>query len=479
MSASLLAPASPAPSAAEGEAFEVVSPIDGTVYARRRYAAGAEIEAALAAAERAAPGWRATPIEERIAVVAAFVAEMEKRAPALAEALARQIGRPLWQADEMPRLKLVTGLAATAAAEVLADKTYPADAGIRRYVRREPLGVMLSICAWNYPTAMLGLLVVEPLLAGNVVILKHSPQTPLIAEIAAEAFAASGGPAGVFQALHMAHPDAEAIIASGRLGAVGFIGSVAGGRRVHAAAGGTFTHVHLELGGKDPAYVRADADLARAVPLLVEGAFSNAGQSCCSVERIYVHADIRDRFVDALTAEAATWTLGQPMQGTPHIGPVVRASAAAGIRERIADAVARGARKTLADDRFGAAGLGPAYVEPQVLVDCDGAMPIMRDELFGPVACVETVASDEAAIARMNDSAYGLTASVWSADIDRAEAIADAAVAGTVYVNRCDHADLYLPWGGVKSSGLGRGNGRTGIERLTETKSFHVRARYV
>jgi len=457
------------------EAFEVISPIDDRSLLTRAYAGGAEIEAALARAEAAFRGWRKTPLDARIAVVKAFLAEMEARADVLADILSQQMGRPRWQADEVPRLKLVGEIAMREAAMVLAEEAYPSDPGIRRFVRREPLGPTLSICAWNYPTAMLSMLVTEPLLAGNVVLLKHSPQTPVTAEIAAEAFKAAGGPDGVFQAIHLSHPAAEALIASDRLGAVRFIGSVAGGRRVHAAAAGTHTHVHLELGGKDPAYVRADADLSDAIPLIAEGCFSNAGQSCCSVERIYVHRDIADRFTEALTAEAQNWSLGHPLTEKAMIGPVVRAAAADGIRGRIAEAVSLGAKPTLAAGRYPAAELGRAYVEPQVLAACRADMPIMRDELFGPVACIEVVSSDEEAIARMNDSEYGLSAGVWSQDIERATAVAAEIEAGTVFVNRCDHADLYLPWGGVKASGIGRANGRIGILEATQSKSFHVR----
>ena len=332
--------------------------------------------------------------------------------------VAWQIGRPLWQADETPRLKLIGNLAGLAAGEALADEGMPADPGIRRFVRHQAQGVMLSICAWNYPVAMLGYLVTAPLIAGNVVIFKHSPQTPTVGDIAAEAFAEAGLPDGVFQAIDLRHQDAERMIASGRLRAVNFIGSVAGGRRVHAAAAGTFTNVHLELGGKDPAYIRSDADLDKAIPLLIEGCYSNSGQSCCSVERIYVHAGIYRRFVDAFVAQAADVTLANPLDGKPYIGPVVRASAAANIRAQIDDAVAKGARRLLEPGRTNASALGPAYVEPEVLVDVDHSMSIMRDETFGPVAAIQMVRDDAEAVALMNDSDYGLSASVWTSDTD-------------------------------------------------------------
>ena len=455
--------------------FAVTSPVDGSIYASRSYATAGEIQAAMDRARAALKSWMNTPLADRMAVLLRFGEEMKARAPALAEALAWQIGRPLWQSDETPRLALIGEMMADSAAAALADAPYPSDDNIRRYVRRQAGGIHLSICAWNYPTAMLGYLVTAPLAAGNVVLLKHSPQTPIIAEIAAEAFLAAGGPEGVLQAVHLDHADAEKLIGSGVLKAVNFIGSVAGGRRVHAAAGGTFTEVHLELGGKDPAYVRSDADIDAAIPQLAEGCFSNAGQSCCSVERIYVDSTVHDRFVDAFVAETEKWTIGHPMEGKPMVGSVVRASAANFIRGLCDQAVASGARRLRPAGGADGRELGEAYVAPQVLVGVNHDMAVMRDEVFGPVACIQAVSGDDEALALMNDSAFGLTGSVWTQDIARGTELLDRVEAGTVYLNRCDHADLYLPWGGIKESGIGRTNGTAGLIGATEQKSYHIR----
>jgi acyl-CoA reductase-like NAD-dependent aldehyde dehydrogenase len=456
------------------ESFTVVSPVNDLPYLIRPYDRGAKIEGALLRAKAAARTWRLVPIAQRLEVIRRFAKEMEARAGALAEAVTWEMGRPLWQADETPRLKLMGELLGKAA-NVLEDESYPSDPGIRRFVRRVPVGVNLSICAWNYPTAMLGYLVSCPIIAGNVVLLKHSPQTPMIAEMAEEAFRAADGPEGVFQSIHLTHRDAEALIASGEFQAVNFIGSVAGGRRVHAAAGGTFTHVHLELGGKDPAYVRADADLAATAVQLAEGCYSNSGQSCQSVERLYVDAAVHDQFVEALTEETRKWTLGHPIETKSMIGPVVRVAAADKIRDQVAEACAKGANRTLTPGWTGAETLGLCYIEPQVLTGLQHGMEIMRDELFGPVACIQKVSGDAEAVKLMNDSPYGLTASVWTMDIEMGTRLLDELDAGTVFLNRCDHADLYLPWGGVKQSGLGRANGRAGLNQATSEKSFHIR----
>ncbi|WP_158970678.1 aldehyde dehydrogenase family protein [Chachezhania sediminis] len=453
--------------------FSVISPVDGREYLTRSYATMAEIETKIAAARAAAPAWRRMPLADRAALVVAFGAEMQKRGADLAEAVAWQIGRPHWQADETGRLAMVGELLAEGAAATLQDEAFPEEPGIRRYTRAVPGGVHLSICAWNYPTAMLGYLVSQPLVSGNVVILKHSPQTPVIAEIAAEAWTAVGGPAGVFQTLHLSHPDAERLIGAGTFNAVNFIGSVGGGKRVHRAAGGTMTQVHLELGGKDPTYIRADADIAGLAADLAEGTFSNAGQSCCSVERIYVDAAVKDDLIEALVAEARKWTIGHPFNDKAMLGPVVRQEAADRIRGQVDQAVAAGAKLVYAGDDSA----GGAYVPAQVLTDVSHDMQIMVDELFGPVACVQAVSGDEEAIRLMNDSEFGLSASIWTRDIDRGVALLDEVEAGTVYLNRCDHADLYLPWGGIKNSGLGRTNGRVGLIETTAPKSYHVRSK--
>lgn len=453
--------------------FQIVSPVDGCVCATMQYASPEEIARALGNAERAFRTWRKSSFEERAQLVTALAAALASRKERLAEALAWQIGRPLAQADETPRFKLVTEKHIEAAA-VLQDQPFPAEDGIQRFVRREGQGVHLSIAPWNYPVGLLPWLVVAPLLGGNTVILKHADQTAPIGQILQEAYDSIGGPAGALQVVPMRHADAESLIRGGRLKGINFIGSVRGGLEVHRAAAGTFTHVHLELGGKDPAYVRPDADLASAIPKLADGCFSNSGQSCCSVERLYVHGAVYDEFLERFNQEMGKWSLGNPIADNPAVGPVVRQAAADAIRRHVAVAIAAGARYQAKDQATSLERKENCYVAPAMLTGVTHSMSIMREELFGPIACVQRVDGDQEALHWMNDSDFALTASVWTGDIEAGVRLGGDLDAGTVFVNRCDHADLYLPWGGQKQSGLGRCNGREGLLEVTEAKSFHI-----
>jgi acyl-CoA reductase-like NAD-dependent aldehyde dehydrogenase len=453
--------------------FHISSPVDGRVCATMRYASPEEIAQALENATRAFKSWRKSSLQERAQLVTALAGALAAHKDRLAQALAWQIGRPLAQADETPRFKLVTEKHIEAAV-VLEDEPFPGEGGIQRFVRREGQGVHLSIAPWNYPVGLLPWLVVAPLLGGNTVILKHADQTAPVGRILQEAYDSIGAPAGVLQVVPMTHVDAEGLIRSGRLKGINFIGSVRGGREVHRAAAGTFTHVHLELGGKDPAYVRPDADLVSAIPKLADGCFSNSGQSCCSVERLYVHGSIYQEFLERFTAEMAKWTLGNPITDNPAVGPVVRQAAADAIRRDVAQAVAAGAHYQAKEQAAAFELKSNCYVAPAMLTGVSHSMNIMREELFGPIACIQRVDSDQEALHWMNDSELGLTASVWTRDIAAGVSFADELDAGMVFVNRCDHADLYLPWGGQKHSGLGRCNGREGLLQVTEPKAFHI-----
>jgi acyl-CoA reductase-like NAD-dependent aldehyde dehydrogenase len=409
-------------------------------------------------------------------MVDAFVA----RRDAIAEEITLQMGRPIRHSPgEVRGFEERARHMIAIAAEALAEIDPGPKAGFRRFIRREPLGVVLTIAPWNYPYLTAVNSIVPALLAGNSVILRHSAQTLLCAERIAEAFDAAGLPRGVFQALHTSHASAERLIAgagvAGGVDFVAFTGSVAAGHAIQRAAATRFIGVGLELGGKDPAYVRSDAPLERAVADLADGAFFNAGQSCCGVERIYVQEDVYDAFVEGLAEAARAYRLGDPLDPAVTLGPMVRAEAADFVRAQTREAVAAGARALVDAAAFPADAPGTPYVAPQVLVDVDHSMRAMTEETFGPLVGVMSVRSDDEAVALMNDSAYGLTASVWTRNVEAAVALGERVETGTWFMNRCDYLDPALAWTGVKDSGRGCTLSRVGYESLTRPKSFHLR----
>ncbi|MDE2249922.1 MAG: aldehyde dehydrogenase family protein, partial [Gammaproteobacteria bacterium] len=360
-------------------------------------------------------------------------------------------------------------------ATALSDVDPGPKAGFRRFIRREPLGVVFTVAAWNYPYLIAVNSVVPALMAGNAVVLKHSAQTPLCAERYAECFTAAGLPAGVFQVLHLEHADTERVIRDPRVDFVAFTGSVAGGHAVQRVAAERFIGVGLELGGCDPVYVRHDADLAHAIGNIVDGAYFNSGQSCCGLQRIYVHASVYERFCSGAAELVRQYTLGNPLDAATTLGPVVRASAADAIRAQVQAAVRAGARPVIDERAFGLSRPGTPYLAPQLLLDAPPDSTVMRDEIFGPVAGVMRVGSDSEAVTLMNDSAFGLTAAVWSCDEAAALAIGEQLQTGTFFLNRCDYLDPALAWVGVKDSGRGCTLSVIGYEHLTRPKSFHLR----
>ncbi|MBI1244019.1 MAG: aldehyde dehydrogenase family protein [Alphaproteobacteria bacterium] len=456
--------------------LKTISPVDGREYCTRPLATGPQIEAALSAAQSAKEAWRGTPLAQRIALVTKMVDAVLAHRDAIAEELTWQMGRPLSQTpgefrgfEERARHMLAIAPAA------LADVVPAAKAGFTRFVRRDPLGLVFVVAPWNYPFLTSVNAVVPALAAGNVVLLKHSHQTPLVAERYAEAAKAAGLPAGVFQILHTDHADAARIIGDARVDFVCFTGSVEGGKAVQRAIGERFIGAGLELGGKDPAYVRADANLAHAVENLVDGAFFNSGQSCCGIERIYVHEGLYDRFVAGFVDLTKTYKLGNPTDKATNLGPMVRASAADFVRGQIAEAVGQGARSLVDPKQFAADKAGTPYLAPHVLVDVNHKMRVMTEESFGPVIGIMKVASDAEAVRLMNDSDYGLTAAIWTSDATAAEKLGARIETGTVFMNRCDYLDPALAWTGVKNTGRGATLSALGYEQLTHPKSFHLR----
>ncbi len=451
-----------------------ISPVNGSIYVERELAAEAGIDAALARAVAAQREWRHVPLDERIAIVTRFVEIMEANADEFGAQLAWQMGRPIRYAP----FEIRCGFAERArfmmeiAPQALADTGASPKQGFRRFIRREPVGVVFIVAPWNYPYLTAVNSLVPALVAGNAVVLKHSSQTPLCSEQFGNCLHAAGLPEYVYQSLHLSHDAVERVIADPRTGFVAFTGSVPGGHAVQRAAAGRFIGAGLELGGKDPAYVRADADLAHAIENLVDGAMFNSGQSCCGIERIYVHRSLYLPFVEGAVELAGQYRLGDPLDPETTLGPMVRASAADFVRGQIAEAVSQGARALI--DTFPDTP-GSPYLGPQILTGVDHQMRIMREETFGPAVGIMPVDSDEAAIALMNDSELGLTAAIWTRDEEAAIDIGNRVETGTWFMNRCDYLDPALAWTGVKNSGRGCTLSQLGYEAFTRPKSFHLR----
>jgi acyl-CoA reductase-like NAD-dependent aldehyde dehydrogenase len=455
-----------------------VSPVDGSVYVERELANAAAIEAALARAVDAQRKWRAVAVSERAAFCHRFCEAFEKRRDAIALELTWQMGRPIrYAANEVGGTLERARYMIDIAPEALGDLEAGPKEGFLRFVRREPLGIVFTVAAWNYPYLIAVNSVVPAIMAGNAVVLKHSAQTPRCAERFAECFHEAGLPEGVFQFLHLSHEDTERVARDSRVAFIAFTGSVAGGHAIQRAVADRFVGTGLELGGCDPAYVRHDANLAHAIENIVDGAFFNSGQSCCGLQRIYVHETVYDDFVDGAVALPKQYVLGTPTDPATTLGPVVRTAAAEQIRKQIAASVASGAQPAIDERGFPASRAGTPYLAPQLLLNVDHRMSVMREEIFGPVAGIMKVHSDDEAVRLMNDSAFGLTAAIWTEDTDAALALGDRIETGTWFMNRCDYLDPALAWVGVKDSGRGCTLSRVGYEHLTRPKSFHLRTR--
>jgi acyl-CoA reductase-like NAD-dependent aldehyde dehydrogenase len=456
--------------------FRTISPVDGSIVFERALDTGDEIEGRLAAADEASKSWRLVPLEDRCTMVRRFVELAVQDTDAVAQELTMQMGRPIRDGGgEAGGWRLRGRTMIDLAPQSLADIELEARDGFTRFIRREPLGVVFVIAPWNYPWLTAVNALVPALVAGNTVVLKHSEQTPLVAERIGRAAKEAGLPAGVLQVLYLDHDGVADVIGDPRIAFVAFTGSVEGGYAIQRAASKRFIGASLELGGKDPAYVCADADIARSAANLVDGSFYNAGQSCCGIERIYVHRDVYDSFVEAFVAVAKQLVLGDPRESSTTIGPVVRLRNAEGIQAQIDEAIAAGARPLLDAAQFEGSKRGLPYMAPQALVDVDHSMRIMSEETFGPAVGIMKAKDDEEAIAMMNDSLYGLTASIWTSDLEHAQQLGARVETGTWFMNRCDYLDPELAWVGVKDSGRGCSLSTLGYAQLTRPKSFHLR----
>lgn len=455
-----------------GQTLNCISPIDGSVYASRETLSRDEGFATASAARAAQKAWAARPLQERIDLVMAGVAAVGAMNDEIVPELAHMMGRPVRYGGEFGGFNERSSYMAQIAETALADIEVGEDEDFKRYIKRIPHGVVFIVAPWNYPYMTAVNTLAPALIAGNTVVLKHATQTLLVGERIAAAFHSAGVPADVFQNVFLDHDTTSALIADRAFDFVNFTGSVGGGQAMERAAAGTFTGVGTELGGKDPGYVMEDADLDAAVDTLIDGAMFNAGQCCCGIERIYVHESLYDDFVAKAVEIVKGYKLGNPLDAATTMGPMANVRFAGEVRAQIDEALAAGATAHIdtmqADD-------GGAYLTPQILTNVTHDMRVMRDESFGPVVGIMKVSSDAEAIKLMNDSEFGLTASLWTRDLDRAARIGDQIETGTVFMNRADYLDPGLCWTGCKNTGRGGGLSVIGYQNLTRPKSYHLK----
>ncbi|MDH3668447.1 MAG: aldehyde dehydrogenase family protein [Paracoccaceae bacterium] len=455
--------------------LKLISPVNGELYSERPVASREAVEAAVSAARSAQKAWAARPLAERVAVVREGIARLRAMNDEVVPEIAWTMGRPIRYGGEIGGVEERAYHMADIAAEALAPVEIEDSAKARRMIRREPLGLVMVIAPWNYPYLTAVNAIAPALIAGNAVILKHATQTLLAGERFQRAFDEAGLQQGLFRNLVLDHETTEAMLADRLVDHVNFTGSVGGGRGIERAAAGTFMGVGLELGGKDPGYVRADADPAVAAEGLIDGAMFNSGQCCCGIERIYVAEPLFDAFVEKAAEIVNGYDLGDPLDEATTLGPMAQIRFATLVREHIADATAKGAQALIDPGRFPADTGQTAYLAPQILIDVDHTMRVMREESFGPVVGIMKVKDDDQAVALMNDSDFGLTAAIITHDTDRAAELGSRIETGTVFMNRCDYLDPALCWTGVKHTGRGGALSVLGYQNLTRPKSYHLR----
>ncbi|MGR9136834.1 aldehyde dehydrogenase family protein [Rhizobium leguminosarum] len=454
--------------------IQCISPVDGSVYAERAALSFDAARDVVARARKAQKAWAKRPLEERVQLVLKGAARLNEMSDVVVPELAWQMGRPVKYGGEYKGFNERSNYVASIAADALAPLVVEESERFERRIERQAHGVVFVVAPWNYPYMTAINTIAPALMAGNTVVLKHASQTLLVGERLVQAFTEAGVPEDVFQNVFLDHETTSALIAAGSFNFVNFTGSVEGGRSMERAAAGTFTGLGLELGGKDPGYVMEDADLEAAVDTLMDGATYNSGQCCCGIERIYVHESLYDAFVEKSVAWVSNYKLGNPLDPETSLGPMAHKRFAKVVREQIADAVSKGA-KALVDPKLFPQDDGGAYLAPQILVDVDHSMAFMREETFGPAVGIMKVKSDEEALALMNDSQYGLTASLWTKDVERAGRLGREIETGTVFMNRADYLDPALCWTGVKETGRGGSLSIIGFQNLTRPKSFHLK----
>ena len=454
--------------------LKVVNPASGTVIATLPADDAKSVTGKYLRARAAQPAWARVRLKQRLAIVAKFRELVAADSERLAQVLTSEVGKPIAQARNelkgvLPRIDFFL----EETAHVLRPRKVSGQAGgpMEERISFEPLGVVANISAWNYPWFVGSNVIIPALLAGNTVLYKPSEFAALTGAEIARLLYAAGLPQDAFIPL----------IGGGAVGAalleqpvdgVFFTGSVATGRKIAAAVHGRMIKLQLELGGKDPIYVCEDVDVARAAAGIADGAFYNTGQSCCSVERIYVNERIFGAFVEAFVGEVRKFRRGDPADDATYIGPLTRAPQVAVLESQVKDAIKKGAKVLLGGKR--AKGRGN-WFEPTVLVDVDHSMAVMRDESFGPIIGIMAAKDDAAAVELMNDTAYGLTSGVYTTDRHRAERILDKMDSGSVYWNCCDRVSPRLPWSGLGDSGMGLTLSTYGIETFTRPKAWHMR----
>lgn len=453
-----------------------ISPWRGEIIATRKQPDKTELKKQLIAGKEAFNTWRNTDIAHRAKICNRFVDCLLDNKDAIAKTICEQVGRPISQCTgELEGLAERARYMINVAPEPLADKVVAIDDDFKRLIRPEPLGLIAVLAPWNYPFLTAVNSIIPAIMAGNTVILKHSPQTLLCAEQFAQAFDNAELPLSVFQIAHIDHEKTAWMIQQEEINFVSFTGSVSGGVAIETALAGKFKGLALELGGNDPAYVHFDAEIQSTAENLADGSFYNSGQSCCAIERIYVHQKIYQDFLNALVTCASNYQLGNPSDENVNLGPVISQNAAARIKSQIAEAITQGAKSLIPEACYDLSEMPETVLQPQVLVNTDANMTIMKEETFGPVVCVVAVESEIEALELMNDSNYGLTASVWTNHLELAETLGSQLEYGTVFMNRCDYLDPTLPWVGIKHSGRGISLSHLAYQQLTRPKSFHFK----
>ncbi len=455
---------------------KTITPIDNSVYLERPLSTQNEIDNAIENSKKNFQSWKSTSIDDRIKIIDKFIDNLIALKPEVSKEICWQIGRPISQcANELRGFEERSRHMVEIANESLRDIPATKNDEFDNYIYKSPLGVIFVMAPWNYPIITATNTIVPALLAGNTIVIKHSSQTPRCAELISQAFKNTGLPEGVFQFVHTDHQACEKIIADPRIAHVVFTGSVRGGQEVKKYIGTRFINAGLELGGKDPAYVRSDADLNHAIENLVDGAMFNSGQSCCGIERIYVDQSIYKDFIDGFKNLTEQYKLGDPSQEDTNLGPVVRLSAANFIRSQISEAEKQGAKRLIDESKFSIVREDNCYIAPQVMIDVDHSMRFMMEETFGPAVGIMPVKDHLEAKQLMNDSPYGLTASIWTKDTDFAKDFGKEIETGTFFMNRCDYLDPSLAWTGVKDTGVGCSLSVLAFDQFTRPQSFHMR----